>query len=210
MNTATLTNRFSQDMELIEMNLPLVMINYISSERHKRPDRSVSSKSKPKLRLYTHFIEPVTGAATIRTLGWQPQYQKRNYEFIDQSQRPAYLQHCIQNWLGFVLGMLITVIAAVLVAVIVTRKEKFSAGNAGVSLVMIMIFNSILTKMIKTWTMMESSIGAVARVKSFGADTESEETGSSKAQVAQDWLTQGNVEFKDCSRCLISQREACD
>jgi len=86
--------------------------------------------------------------------------------------------------------MLITVIAAVLVAIVVTWKDKFSAGNVGVSLVMVMTFSSVLMRMIKAWTMMESSISAVARVKRFVADTESEEKSSCKAEVAQDWPTQ--------------------
>ena len=149
-----------------------------------------------KAPLYTHFIESVASAPTIRAFGWQSQYQERNYKFIDQLQRPAYLQYCIQSWLGFVLDMLITVIAAVLVAIVVTWKDKLSAGSVGISLVMVMTFSSVLMRMIKAWTVMESSIGAVARVKRFAADTESEEKTSCKAEVAQDWPTQGNVEFK--------------
>lgn len=149
-----------------------------------------------KAPLYTHFIESVTGAATIRAFGWQRQYQKRNYNFIDQAQRPAYLQYCIQSWLGFVLDMVVTVIATVLVAVVVTWKDKFSAGNVGVSLVMVMSFSSTLMRMIKTWTIMESSIGAVARIKQFVAETESEERSGCTTKVAEDWPKQGNVEFK--------------
>lgn len=149
-----------------------------------------------KAPLYTHFIESVAGAPTIRAFGWQSQYQERNYKFIDQSQRPAYLQYCIQSLLGFVLDMLMTVIAAVLVAIVVTWKDKFSTGNVGVSLVVVMTFSSVLMRMIKAWTMMESSVGAVARVKRFVADTDSEEKSSYKAEVAQDWPTQGDVEFK--------------
>jgi ATP-binding cassette subfamily C (CFTR/MRP) protein 1 len=149
-----------------------------------------------KAPLYTHFIESGIGASTIRAFGWESQYQERNFKFIDQSQRPAYLQHCIQSWLGFVLDILTTFIAAVLVTIIVTWKDKFSAGNVGVSLVMIMTFSSVLMKMIKTWTMMESSIGAVVRVKQFVADTESEENSDFNAEAEQDWPMQGNVEFK--------------
>ena len=44
-----------------------------------------------KAPLYAHFIESVAGAPTIRAFGWESQYQERNYEFIDQSQRLAYL-----------------------------------------------------------------------------------------------------------------------
>lgn len=97
--------------------------------------------------------------------------------------------------------MLITAIAVVLVAVVVTWKDKFSAGNVGVSLVMVMTFNSVLMRLIKVWTTMESSIGAVARIKGFVADTDSEENGRHNAEVAQDWPAQGwpaqgSIEFK--------------
>lgn len=149
-----------------------------------------------KAPLCTHFIETVAGAATIRAFGWQSTYQERNHKFIDQSQRPAYIQHCIQSWLGFVLDLLVTAIAIVLVAIAVAWKDKFSAGNVGVSLVMVMTFSSVLMRLIKTWTMMESSIGAVARVRRFVADTEREQKGVSTAPAAQDWPAQGRVEFK--------------
>ncbi|KAI0126998.1 ABC transporter [Xylariales sp. AK1849] len=229
-DTGTLTNRFSQDMELIDMSLPLIMINYIATgfaalakaiilivfsqylatmapfvvtllyflqSFYLQTSRQVRLlEIEAKAPLYTHFIESVAGAPTIRAFGWQSQYQERNYKFIDQAQRPAYLQSCIQHWLGIVLDMLITAIAVVLVAIIVTWKNKFSAGNVGVSLVMVMTFSSVLMRLIKMWTMMESSIGAVARVKRFVAETESEERSGWKAEVAQDWPTQGNIEFK--------------
>lgn len=149
-----------------------------------------------KAPLYTHFIESVAGAPTLRAFGWQSQYQERNYKFIDQSQRPAYIQHCIQGWLNFVLDIVVTVIAVVLVAVVVSWKAKFSAGNVGVSLIMVMTFSAALTRLIKVWTMMESSIGAVLRVKRFVADTESEETSAYRVEVAQNWPTQGSIEFR--------------
>ncbi|KAF7554083.1 hypothetical protein G7Z17_g3181 [Cylindrodendrum hubeiense] len=229
-DTGTLTNRFSQDMELIDMNLPLVMINciatsfsalakaiiliifsqylatmapfviaflYLLQSFYLQTSRQVRLlEIEAKAPLYTHFIESVAGAPTIRAFGWQSQYQERNEKAIDQSQRPAYLQYCIQSWLGFVLDILMTVIAVVLIAIVVTWKDRFSPGNIGVSLVMVMTFSSVLVRLIKVWTMMESSIGAVGRVKRFLTDTESEEKTDCKTEVAQDWPTQGSVEFK--------------
>jgi ATP-binding cassette subfamily C (CFTR/MRP) protein 1 len=161
-----------------------------------------------KAPLYTHFIQSVDGAATIRAYGWQSQYQERNQKFIDQSQRPAYLQHCIQSWLGFVLDMIVTMIAAVLVAVVITWKHKFSAGNVGISLVSIMTFSSVLMKMIRTWTMMESSIGAVARVQQFVTETESEENNHHGTRTADDWPSQGSVEFRDLVAAHSSDAES--
>ncbi|KAI0170239.1 ABC transporter [Pestalotiopsis sp. NC0098] len=229
-DTGTLTNRFSQDMELIDMNLPIIMVNYISTgfssvakaiilvvfsrylaatvpfvlaalyalqSFYLRTSRQVRLlEIEAKAPLYTHFLESVAGAATIRAFGWQSVYQERNYKLIDQSQRPAYLQYCIQHWLSFVLDMLVTALAVILVAVIVTWKDKFTAGNVGVSLVMVMTFSTVLMRLIKMWTMMESSIGAVARVKRFATETESEERDSPSTEVAADWPRQGAIEFR--------------
>ncbi|ETS75107.1 hypothetical protein PFICI_13591 [Pestalotiopsis fici W106-1] len=229
-DTGTLTNRFSQDMELIDMNLPIIMVNYISTafastakaiilvvfsrylaatvpfvlvalyclqSFYLQTSRQVRLlEIEAKAPLYTHFIESVAGAATIRAFGWQSIYQERNYKLIDQSQRPAYLQFCIQHWLSFVLDMLVTALAVILVAIIVTWKDKFTAGNVGVSLVMVMTFSTVLMRLIKMWTMMESSIGAVARVKRFAEETESEERDGPVADVASDWPRQGAIEFR--------------
>ena len=176
----------------------IVALLYLLQSFYLQTSRQVRLlEIEAKAPLYTHFIESVAGAPTIRAFGWQPQYQERSSKLIDQSQRPVYIQHCIQSWLGFVLDMLVTAIAVVLVAIVVTWKDKFSAGNVGVSLVMVMTFSSVLMRLIKTWTIMESSIGAVARVKRFVADSESEEkSGYCEAEVAQDWPTRGAVEFK--------------
>lgn len=176
----------------------VVVLLYLLQAFYLQTSRQVRLlEIEAKAPLYTHFIESVDGAATIRAYGWQSQYQERNHKFIDQSQRPAYLQYCIQSWLGFMLDMIVTIIAAVLVTVVIIWKHKFSAGNIGVSLVSVMTFSSVLMRMIKAWTMMESSIGAVARVKRFVAETESEEKSNRETRAAKDWPPQGNVEFKD-------------
>ncbi|KAM3551114.1 hypothetical protein MY1884_007891 [Beauveria asiatica] len=88
-------------------------------------------------------------------------------------------------------------IAAVLVAVVMTWKDKFSGGHVGVSLVMVMTFSSTLMRMMRTWTMMASSVGAITRVRHFVMETGSEEVAASTTEVAQDWPARGKIEFKD-------------
>lgn len=229
-DTGTLTNRFSQDMELIDMNLPNIMVNYIAAALstvskviilfifsqylavtmpfvsvilfflqrfYLQTSRQVRLlEIEAKAPLYTHFTESVSGAATIRAFGWQSHYQERNYRFIDDSQRPAYLQFCIQHWLSFVLDMIVAGLAVVLLAIITTWKEKFTAGSVGVSLVMVMSFSNAMMRMLKYWTMMESSIGAVARVKRFVDETEQEEKDGWGREVPENWPEAGEMEFK--------------
>jgi ATP-binding cassette subfamily C (CFTR/MRP) protein 1 len=176
----------------------VIMLLYLLQAFYLQTSRQIRLlEIEAKAPLYTHFIESVDGAATIRAYGWQSPYQERNHKLIDQSQRPAYLQYCIQSWLGFMLDMTVTVVAAVLVTVVIIWKHKFSAGDIGVSLVSVMTFSSVLMRMIKAWTMMESSIGAVARVKRFVAETESEEVSNCETRAPKDWPSQGEIQYKN-------------
>lgn len=145
--------------------------------------------------LYTHFTESIAGAMTIRAFGWQSQYQEKCCDHVDVAQAPAYLQSCIQHWLGFVLDVLVTILAVVLVAIVVTWHEKFSSGNVGVGLIMVTGFNEILARLIQNWTKMESSVGAVARVMRFVRETESEDPGDRLGSTPLEWPSDGAVEF---------------
>jgi ABC-type multidrug transport system fused ATPase/permease subunit len=119
-----------------------------------------------------------SGATTIRAFGWQSFYQTRVHSLIDQAQRPAYLQNCIQNWLNFILNLMVAVLAVILIATVVAWRDKFdvNAGGIGISTIVLIGFNQTLTRVIHTWTKLESSVGAVARVKRFVTDTESEDS----------------------------------
>lgn len=145
--------------------------------------------------LYAHFTESVAGAATIRAFDWKIEYAERNYRHIDTSQRPTYLQHCIQAWLAFVLNVMAAVLAVTLVGTVVTWHDKFSAGSVGVSLVMVIGFSQVLDRLVQSWTRLESSVGAVARIKRFTDETESEETAGRGAVVPPEWPQAGGLEF---------------
>ncbi|OBR10917.1 ABC transporter [Colletotrichum higginsianum IMI 349063] len=223
-------NRFSEDMQLLDMDLPSNLVNYTSTAisilaklvilavfsqylgialpfiatvvyflqrfylQTSRQIRLLGIEAKAPL--YTHFSESVAGGATIRAFGWQARYQERNYHRIDSSQKPSYVQSCIQAWLTFVLNLVVAVLAVVLVGVVVTWHDKFSAGSVGVSLVMVIGFSEVLARLIQSWTKLESSVGAVARVRRFVAETEAEQT-AGKERLSGDWPHSGAVNFSN-------------
>ncbi|KAF4833996.1 ABC transporter atnG [Colletotrichum tropicale] len=223
-------NRFSEDMQLLDMDLPSNLLNYTSTgvtilakviilvvfsqylgatlpflcailyllqRFYLQTSRQVRLLGiEAKAPLYTHFSESVTGVATIRAFGWQEQYQGRNYKHVDESQRPSYTQGCIQAWLTFVLNLIVAVLAVILVVIVVTWHHKFSAGSVGVSLVMIIGFSEVLARLIQSWTKLESSIGAVARVRRFVSDTETEST-VGRGTPPVNWPQTGAVTFSD-------------
>lgn len=224
-----LLNRFSRDMELIDMELPSNMVNYTSTVvlciakvviiaiftrylgvtipffavyvyflqsfylQTSRQIRLLAIEAHAPL--FTHFSESIAGAVTIRAFGWQSYHQERNYRLIDASQRPVYLQSCIQHWLSFVLEMVTTVLAVLLVSTVLIWKDRFSPGSVGVSLVTVIGFSEVLVRLVKTWTTLEPSIGAVSRVKRFSEETETEERQEKGAYVPATWPQAGAIEF---------------
>ncbi|KAJ0344702.1 hypothetical protein KNSL1_009101 [Colletotrichum chrysophilum] len=225
-----LLNRFSEDMQLLDMDLPSNLLNYTSTgvtilakviilvvlsqylgatlpflcailyflqRFYLQTSRQVRLLGiEAKAPLYTHFSESVAGVATIRAFRWQEQYQERNYEHVDESQRPSYTQGCIQAWLTFVLNLIVAVLVVILVVIVVTWHHKFSAGSVGVSLVMIIGFSEVLARLIQSWTKLESSIGAVARVRRFVSDTETE-SAAERWTPPVNWPQTGAVTFSD-------------
>ena len=148
-----------------------------------------------KAPLYSSFTEAVDGVSVIRAFGWQRQYQLQNYGLIGASQQPEYMLSCVQACLGFVLKMLTAVLAVALVSISITLKDKFSAGSVGVSLVMIVGFGETLVRLIQSWTRLESSIGAVARVKRFVEETDVEDAGSTGRHAPSNWPQADSVEI---------------
>ncbi|KAH8892336.1 ABC transporter [Thozetella sp. PMI_491] len=237
-DVGSITNRFSQDMDLIDMNLPLQVVNYVVATRAKltvvaastclvkaiilfvfvkylgvvlpfmvaaiyttqkfylRTSRQVRLLDiEAKAPLYTHFLETVQGAAIIRAHGWQETVEAECQSLLDTSQRPVYILSCIQQCLALVLDLLVTVLAVILVSVVTTWRDAFDPGAVGVALIMVMTFNTTLMSLVKFWTTMETSIGAVARVKKFVDTTDSEEPAQIPEPIPREWPESGAVQF---------------
>jgi len=62
-----------------------------------------------------------------------------------------------------------------------------------------MSFNQSLATIIKMWTQLETSIGAIARLMSFAAQTVSENLPRENESVPDNWPLHGTIEFKNVS-----------
>ncbi|KXS96328.1 hypothetical protein AC578_9376 [Pseudocercospora eumusae] len=142
--------------------------------------------------LYSHFNDSVRGAVTIRAFGWQAAYRKRAHQHIDTFLMPEYLQSCIQNWLKCFLDLIVAILGVALVATVVIWHDRFNPGSVGVSLLVVIGFSTTLSYTIQMWTSLESSIGAVTRVKQFVDETENEDTLDDQ-KVPPDWPQTGSL-----------------
>ena len=82
---------------------------------------------------------------------------------------------------------------------VVKLRSDISPGYVGLALLNVMGFNELLAQIIKNWTKLETSFGAIARLKSFSASTANENLPCESGCVPDDWPSQGAIEFKNVS-----------
>ncbi|RAK71485.1 P-loop containing nucleoside triphosphate hydrolase protein [Aspergillus fijiensis CBS 313.89] len=225
------TNRFSQDLQLIDMELPLAVLNtiltfftcvaqvvvvcvstsyiaatvpacllafYFVQRFYLRTSRQIRYLDiEAKAPLITHFLETLSGLTTIRSFHWETEYRKQNAELINSSQKPFYLLFAIQRWLELVIALLVAGFAVVLVAVAVATRGRLSAGFIGVALLNIVTFTENLQGLIMQWTVLETSIGAVSRVRHFQRTVESEHLDCESFVPPAAWPEHGAIEIND-------------
>jgi ABC-type multidrug transport system fused ATPase/permease subunit len=149
--------------------------------------------------LYSHFIESLSGLVTIRAFGWSDAFVQQNLALLDNSQKPYYLLWCIQRWLGLVLDLMVSGLALILMVLIVKLRDSISPGYVGLALLNVMGFSQSLTQNVRMWTAMETSIGAVARLKTFAEVTPDENLACETQDVAKNWPMNGQLELKNLS-----------
>ncbi|PVI05770.1 P-loop containing nucleoside triphosphate hydrolase protein [Periconia macrospinosa] len=208
----SLINRFSQDMELVDMDLPVSLIHttlmtfvltaqtlvivstakytgaalpfcviaaYITQKYYLRTSRALRLLDiEAKSSLFNHFLETLDGLVTIRAFNWAK---------------------------GYVKDLLVGGIAVVLAAVAVKTRGKVDGGLMGLALLNIVGFSSTLKQLITHWTLLETSTGAISRIRSFTSNTESEEqslSGNPRRQMIPCppplyWPRNGGIRFNN-------------
>lgn len=145
----------------------------------------------------THFLDTIKGVATFRAFGWVKDSISLNNHFLDTSQRPAYLLAMIQQWLAFVLGIVVALMAVAVVTL--ATQLRLNTGFTGASLVTLMSFGSTLASIIKMYTQLETSLGAVSRLKSFSENTMPESLPGEDAIPPESWPQRGRIEIRGVS-----------
>lgn len=118
--------------------------------------------------------------------------------FLDDSQRPTYLLAMVQRWLLFVLHCIVACLAIIVVA-LATQTHSDTSGFTGASLVALMTFGDILNFIIRWWTQLETSIGAVTRLKALSDNVLPEGIKDETRPVHPNWPNKGGIELNDVS-----------
>ncbi|KAL3420510.1 hypothetical protein PVAG01_06955 [Phlyctema vagabunda] len=239
-DTGETSNRFSQDLELIDMELPLAIIGttvtllssigqliticigsrwvaatipalavllFYVQKFYLRTSRQLRILDiEAKAPLLSHFIETINGSIAIRAFGWTKEYREKNVEILEMSQRPYYLLYCAQRWLNLILDMVVAFIAIILVSIAVTKKDS-SGALLGLALTSIVGFGQNLKGLIASWTSLEISMGAIARVRHFTTTTESEDLPGENTFVPREWPEDGSIKFSNVSAAYGSSSD---
>ncbi|KAF4466489.1 multidrug resistance-associated [Fusarium albosuccineum] len=150
-----------------------------------------------KAPLFSHFLESIHGLATIRAFGWIQPYTDKVLLKLDDAQKPSYLLNCIQRWLTLVLDMVVAFLTVILVTFAVTLREKINASLLGVALVNMMRLGSNMKGIILYWSILETSLGAITRIRAFSSDAPNEQKPREDKQPSEEWPSSGALEVKD-------------
>ncbi|KAI0968721.1 P-loop containing nucleoside triphosphate hydrolase protein [Xylaria arbuscula] len=191
---ATAVGYFAAILPLVVFVLYLIQRFYLRTSRQLRLLELETSAP-----LFSHFIESLSGLVTIRAFGWAEAYTNKTNKLLDQSQKPFYLLLCIQRWLVLVLDLVVAGLAILLVGLTVALRSKIDPGFLGIALVQLTSLSQALTNLVQFWTLLETSLGAISRIKDFSESTPRESTTEELDEPPVNWPQHGALTFDSVS-----------
>lgn len=152
-----------------------------------------------KASLNSSFLETLEGVSTIRAFGWQQAFVKDNVAKLDQCLRPWYLMMCLQRWLNIAMDLIVLCIAMLVISLAVVFKGTTTGGQIGIALNVVLLANQSLLKLVESWTIMETSLGAISRLRSFEKDVKPEAQPGEHRPPDADWPSRGAITFENIS-----------
>ena len=147
--------------------------------------------------LYTLFMETATGLQHIRAFKWQASFRDRCLNLLNYSQKPYYLMFCIQRWLVLVLDCCVSCIAIAIVALALGLRSTTGPSAIGLALINVIGFSQMLSDLIRCWTDLETSLGAISRLKGYVSGTPLQSEPMHPVELPKSWPAKGMVELKN-------------
>jgi ATP-binding cassette, subfamily C (CFTR/MRP), member 1 len=145
------------------------------------------------------FLETLEGVATIRAFGWQKAFVNDNVKKLDLAIRPSYMMMCIQRWLAVVLDLIIAGLAMLVISLAVGFKGTTTGGQIGIAMNVVLQTNIYLLRLIEAWTTMETSLGAISRLRAFERAVLPEDMPGETDPPPEVWPARGAIDFDHMS-----------
>ncbi|EJP67092.1 ABC bile acid transporter, putative [Beauveria bassiana ARSEF 2860] len=196
------TAYFIPAMAFILVALYAIQLFYLRTSRQLRLLELESSE-----RLFTHFTETSKGIQHIRSFGWRDEYTNQLFKILNDSQTPYYLLFCVQRWLSLALDFTATTSAVILTYLSLFYPGTTSDHAVGLAWLTLVTFSFNASFLIRSWTNLETTLGAVARIKDFCADTPIEKDTLRGAELPENWPTTGLIDFNGVSASYTCSAE---
>ncbi|KAI3332644.1 putative ATP-binding cassette transporter [Ustulina deusta] len=173
----------------------LLLIQHVYLRTSKQL-RHLDLQSKAGLQAKTS--DTYAGLATIRAHGWQSMMLAELRERLDRTQEPNYLLLVVQTWLRLVLSLVVAGLSVVVVGVAVATRRGGGGGVIGVAFLNLVTLGTGLTNLISSWTSLETSLGAIARIEAFERDTPADPKAAAPVEVVSaTWPERGDLRFEN-------------
>lgn len=157
-----------------------------------------------KASLHTKLMETCAGLVTIRAHQWQSAFKHEFHEQLDRSQEPIYLLYAVQRWLQLTLDLVVAGLSVTVAGVALGIRDKTSLGAIGVAFLNLTTLGQTMTNLLTSWTSLEVSLGAIARIEAFKKLTPQETTVTYSAVVPLSWPESGEIIFEDVGSSYTS------
>jgi len=104
--------------------------------------------------------------------------------------------HAIQQWLTLVLNLLAAGLAIVVVSLAIAFKASTTGGQIGMALSVILGISYTLVDFLESWTQLETSLGAISRIKTLEETLLPEDKESEDFKPSPEWPDKGAIEFQ--------------
>ncbi|KAF2721401.1 putative ABC transporter [Polychaeton citri CBS 116435] len=183
----------------LALTVPVCMIVvYVVQKLYLRTSRQLRFlELEARAGVFSSFLESVEGLETIRSFGWSRAVIEDNIMSVNNSQRPEYLLLSLKRWLNLVFDLVAAAIATSAVAIAVTLPGHVSGAQVGIALNIMLVANTTLLRLVSNWARLETSLGAIARLKTLESMTPSEDGQAWNMDPPENWPTAGRIEFQN-------------
>lgn len=97
------------------------------------------------------------------------------------------------------LDLVVACLTVLLVVLAVVLRQKINSSLLGIALVNMMSLGENMKGIVLQWSILETSLGAVTRIRDFAHRTPSENLPGEDTVPEEKWPARGTIEFKDVS-----------
>lgn len=164
---------------------------YLASSNELRRLEALSTSP-----LFAHFAASAQGLESVRAFRLVGRFCARFVDLLDASNRPFFLNACVQRWLGVRLDLITTTVVCATAVFVVSFKESLNAGLAGVAIASSLLMAGLFQFGVRQAAEAETAMTAVERALAYVALRREGGERAPPQQVPADWPARGEVEFR--------------